>query len=309
MPKLNRRSFLAALAATAACSSDSSESAPPSTPESSILDLHQHPSYRGRTHEQLLAHQQELGVTNTVLLPGAGWMLEVIRGNEESAGLVQQYAHRFVRFANADPQEPNAIETLSKHLDAGAIGIGEQKFKVPVDSPEMRRVFDLARQRKVPVLLHFEHQNYNLGIENFSKILEAYPDVTFIGHAQTWWGNVSADLDPTVMYPEGPVKPGGLTDRLLADYPNMYGDLSAGSGLNALTRDEDFAKGFVVRHADKLIWGSDCNCLDGKGAGRQNGECIGARCLAALRRLAPSQEIFQKIVFGNGRRTLGLART
>ena len=31
----------------------------------------------------------------------------------------------------------------------------------------------------------------------------------------------------------------GLTDRYLTDYPNMYGDLSATSGLNALTRDED----------------------------------------------------------------------
>ncbi len=32
------------------------------------------------------------------------------------------------------------------------------------------------------------------------------------------------------MYPKGPVTPGGLTDRYLSDYPNLYGDLSAGSG-------------------------------------------------------------------------------
>ena len=34
-----------------------------------------------------------------------------------------------------------------------------------------------------------------------------------------------------------------ITDRLLSDYPNMYGDMSAGSGLNALLRDEEHARG------------------------------------------------------------------
>jgi hypothetical protein len=32
------------------------------------------------------------------------------------------------------------------------------------------------------------------------------------------------------MYPKTPVTPGGITDRLLSDYPNMFGDMSAGSG-------------------------------------------------------------------------------
>ena len=41
-------------------------------------------------------------------------------------------------------------------------------------------------------------------------------------------------------YPEGPIKPGGITDKLLGDYANLYGDLSANSGNNALSRDPDF---------------------------------------------------------------------
>ena len=32
-----------------------------------------------------------------------------------------------------------------------------------------------------------------------------------------------------------------ITDRLLSDFPNMFGDHSAGSGLNFLTRDPDHA--------------------------------------------------------------------
>ena len=80
--------------------------------------------------------------------------------------------------------------------------------------------------------------------------------------------------------------PGGLTDRYLSDYPNMYGDLSAGSGLNALTRDEDFTRDFLTRHRDKLLFGSDCNDRDGGGP-----DCLGARIVAAVRRLAATRQI------------------
>ena len=35
----------------------------------------------------------------------------------------------------------------------------------------------------------------------------------------------------------GPIARGGITDKLLGDYPNLFGDLSANSGNNALSRD------------------------------------------------------------------------
>jgi hypothetical protein len=55
-------------------------------------------------------------------------------------------------------------------------------------------------------------------------MLERFPKVNFIGHAQTWWGNIDRNHQQAVMYPKGPVTPGGITDRLLADYPNAFGD-------------------------------------------------------------------------------------
>src|SRR3546814_15461815 len=97
-------------------------------------------------------------------------------------------------------------------------------------------------------------------------MLEKYPKVNVIGHAQTWWSNVDkAHDDQRVLYPKTAVSPGGITDQLLRDYPNMYGDLSAGSGLNSLTRDEAHARGFLERHKDQLLYGSDCNDVVGKG--------------------------------------------
>ena len=58
-------------------------------------------------------------------------------------------------------------------------------------------------------------------------------------------------------YPKGPVKPGGAIDRLMDRYGNIYGDLSAGSGLNALRRDPDFGREFLIRRADRLLFGTD----------------------------------------------------
>ena len=180
-------------------------------------------------------------------------------------------------------------------IGMGAKIIGEQKFGVPCDSPESERLYHLAEQYNVPVILHFQHERYNLGIERFDKVLAKFPKVNFIGHAQTFWANVDANpANQTVLYPKGPITPGGLTDRLLRDFPNMYGDLSAGSGLNALTRDEEHTRAFFERHQDKLMFGSDC--ADAVGVGT---ECTGAGILEAVRRLAPSKAIERKLLWEN----------
>lgn len=86
----------------------------------------------------------------------------------------------------------------------------------------------------------------------------------------------------------------------MSDYANLYGDLSAGSGANALTRDPDFAQDFLERHYKKLLWGSDCPCRDGKGAGEHGGACIAGTSLAALRKLVPDAAKRRRILYENG---------
>ena len=103
------------------------------------------------------------------------------------------------------------------------------------------------------------------------------------------------------MYPKGKVTPGGITDRCSPTIANVYADLSAGSGLNALLRDEDHARGFLARHQDKLMFGSDCSDSVGTGPA-----CSGSQCIAALRRLAPSQDILQNILSANATKILKL---
>ncbi|HEY6402649.1 MAG TPA: amidohydrolase, partial [Blastocatellia bacterium] len=196
-----------------------------------IVDLHQHTNYHGRTDEQLIAHQRVMGISRTVLLPaGSKYGLAAgCGGNDTVVRLARAYPKEFVYFANELPDLPETRAVIEKYLKLGAIGIGEQKFPVDCDSKPMRLIAEIAKAHNVPVLMHFQHETYNMGFERFHKMLERYPTVNFIGHAQTWWGNIDKNHQQSVMYPKGPVTPGGITDRLLADYPNVYGDLSAGS--------------------------------------------------------------------------------
>jgi predicted TIM-barrel fold metal-dependent hydrolase len=269
-----------------------------------IIDIHQHTNYHDRADEQLIAHQHTMGITRTVLLPaGSKYGLAASAGgNDTVLRLARAYPKEFVFFANELPDLPETKSVIEKYLKLGAIGIGEQKFHVDCDSKPMQLIAEIAKAHNVPVLMHFQHETYNMGIERFHKMLDKYPTVNFIGHAQTWWGNIDKNHQQPVMYPKGPVTPGGITDRLLADYPNIYGDLSAGSALNALRRDEDHAREFLKRHQNKLLFGSDCE--DGEGNGSK---CIGTQQLEMIRRIAADAAAIRKILHDNAARLLKIS--
>ena len=71
-------------------------------------------------------------------------------------------------------------------------------------------------------------------------------------------GHISKDeLYRTMPYPDGPVIPGGEIERLLETYPNLYCDISANSGLRALSRDTEYSKRFLARFSDRVLYGRD----------------------------------------------------
>jgi len=305
---MHRREFLTATTGVLLGAVD-----PAFAPAEPIIDIHQHVGYSGRTDDALVAHQRAMGATTTVLLPAgrpvnrpsthdgvSNGLQAKCLGNDACDRLARAHRRAFRFGANEVPDLPDATAEIERYLRRGAVIIAEQKFGVECDSPEMQRIYALAQDHRVPVLMHWQFQMYNYGFERFHTMLEKFPRVNFIGHAQTWWANIDKNhLDQSVLYPKGPVTPGGLTDRYLADYPNMYGDLSAQSGQNALTRDEAFTRDFLVRHQNKLLFGSDCT--DTVGAGPT---CIGAQTIGVVRRLAASRRIERKLLYDNARRLL-----
>ena len=307
---LNRRQFLGT-AASAVTAANLQAQAP--TWPSPVLDLHFH---MRRDPESNAAHLDGCGVTKANLLTRAG-ALEQVHATQS------KYPNRFVWFASSDITRPEAEKLLTQAVKDGAGGFGEIKFHVAADGPELRRMYALAGELDVPILIHFQEvphfENegvWSTGFARFETVLKAYPKTRFIGHADAFWANVSAGYANDVAYPTGSIKRGGLTDRLLSDYPNLFGDLSANSGNNALSRDPEFTAGFLVRHQDKLIFGSDCGCTDGKGTGvgqannpaanRLAGKCVARETLTLLSKSA-SPAIFRKLAWDNAHKLLRLS--
>jgi predicted TIM-barrel fold metal-dependent hydrolase len=315
MKQLDRREFLAASSLALLNLFDDNLGAQTPAPREPIIDIHQHVGYAGRADDALLIHQRAMGATTTILLPAgrpvsrpsthdgvANGLQAQCLGNEACYQLARAHSKEYVSGANEVPDLEDALQEIERYLKRGAVIIGEQKFGVECDSPAMQKIYELAQAHRVPVLMHWQFDMYNYGLERFDKMLAKYPSVNFIGHAQTWWANIDKNHTTKAgLYPKGPVTRGGLTDRYLSDYSNMYGDLSAGSGLNALTRDEDFTRDFLQRHQSKLLFGSDCT--DGEGAGPK---CLGAQTIAVLRRLAGNKNIERKILHDNAKKLFRL---
>lgn len=281
-----------------------------------VIDIHQHTRYHDRNDLEMVRHQRRMGADLSILLPAGEYVDTPATGNGESNGLggvnaggnascravANRYPNEFLFGANAVPDMPDAVKQLEQYLEHGACVIGEMKFRLACDSPQMKRIYEVAQAWNVPVLLHWQHGRYNLGFERFHNVLEAYPRVNFIGHAQTWWVNIDkSHEDQSVLYPDGSVTAGGWTDRLLTDYPNIYGDLSAGSGLNALRRDMEHAAWFLDKHQDKLLYGSDCADVEGVGDA-----CQGHSTLETVRSLCTSREMEEKLLYGNAKRLFNL---
>lgn len=281
-----------------------------------VIDIHQHTRYHDRNDLEMVRHQREMGISHTILLPAGEYVETPATHGGESNGLggvnaggnascravANRYPSEFLFGANAVPDMPDAVSQLEETLEEGACVIGEMKYGLACDDPRMKRIYEVAQAWNVPVLLHWQHDRYNLGFERFHKVLEAYPRVTFIGHAQTWWANIDqAHEDQSNLYPDGSVTAGGWTDTLLSDYENCYGDLSAGSGLNSLQRDMEHAAWFLEKHQNKLFYGSDCADVEGTGDA-----CQGYGTLKTVRSLCRSREMEEKLLYGNAKRVFNL---
>ena len=88
-----------------------------------------------------------------------------------------------------------------------------------------------------------------------------------------------------------------MVERIFRTFPNVYGDLSAGSGYNAVTRDPAFGAKFLERWQDRVCFGTDYL------QPRQ-------RCpiVEFIREVDISRRARRKITEGNARRILKLKR-
>ena len=271
-----------------------------------MIDIHTHIGFRMKVDDEpyspdeLLPDMDRYGIEKAVLLP-----IESPEGHwhyvltEEVLAAANAHPDRFIPFGAVDPRSGNLEPRIRRLRDLGCVGFGEHKCGVPFDDPRSMTIYQLCGELGMPVLFHGGGVGGINGDEThlprLEKCLQECADTIFIGHAAFWF-SISSDYAGTGGYPQGPIMPVGATDRLMTDYANLYGDLSAMSGWGAIARDPDFGNDFIRRHRDRLLFGTD---LLSRG---QELPILGMREV-----LDVPDDIYAAIAHGNAARLLGLS--
>lgn len=287
-----------------------------------IIDSHQHVFWHGRNDADLVADMEEHGIDQAWLLtweipvdqelPGTyhGVLNPThVRPDGTHRGIVlddllkarDRFPDRFVLGYCPDPLVGDASELFEAAYHMHRVRVcGEWKFRMLFDDPRCLELFRKAGELGCPVVLHLGvpylmsaesgqlilQQNWYGGtVDNLERALQACPQTNFVGHAPGFWRHISgdADQDPSA-YSTSAVTEGGRLYDLFDLYPNLYADLSAGSGLKALKRDPVHSRIFVERFADQLLFGRDY---------------YGSELLHFLQSLDLTESVQQKIYCGN----------
>jgi len=248
-----------------------------------FIDLHMHTTRlatvsringsRFARPEELVGIMDNLGVSKGCLLPLVSPECSICyTTTEEMIAVARDYPNRFIPFCNIDPRvDGNSPRTdLRRYLEffiaAGCKGLGEVTCNLPFDDPRVVNLFDACQACKLPVTIHIAPEQggyYGLvdapGLPGLENTLKHFPDCKILGHSQPFWAEMSTDFGPAGRngYPRGPVLPGGRLPQLFERYPNLYGDLSAGSGFNAINRDPEFGYAFLERYRERLFFALD----------------------------------------------------
>lgn len=311
MRTVSRRTFLTTTGAACCVAATAAQRALGETKDEKrfkLIDCHLHFNHKLRSIADTVKHIEATGTDKAFILPLETGEGKVLLKTETVLEALQEYPDRIIPFCQSDVRRPDVLQRIRTYHELGCRGIGEQKEHLPLSDPRIEGIIALCDDLNWPITIHFQDSKngYNQGIaDHLESYLKKYKRVRIIGHAQSFWAHISADVPPPekTLYPTGPVKPGGLIDRLLGEYPNLYADLSAGSGYTAISRDEDFSAGFLERHRKQLLFGSDCPCFDGRG-GNANGVCFSTRLQKFLRRMVNNEDTLKDIFHDNAIRAL-----
>lgn len=210
----------------------------------------------------------ERGIVLPLMSPEA---LRFVQSNEEMEYIANKFTNLFFWFCNIDPRmgknscNSDLSEIITRYKKRGAKGVGEITANMYIDDPLMENLFYHCEQCDMPVIIHMASKRYgcygvidDLGLPRLEKMLKKYPRLKIFGHAQCFWNEIGNNVteENRVEYVKGKVVEGAVV-RLMREYPNLYCDLSAGSGYNALSRDDDFAYKFIEEFGDRLFYGTD----------------------------------------------------
>lgn len=247
-----------------------------------LIDIHTHASlYRTVprsngdffvTPDEIISMLDQNGIDMAVVLPLVSpSMRSTLIPSEQVIEICSRYPDRLIPFCNLDPrQEKNTPDAdFTRYFEVykalGCKGVGELTTNLYFDDPLVANLFRHCEAAGLPLTFHiapkaggFYGLVDDLHLPRLEATLQRFPGLRLLGHSQPFWAEISADVteENRNSYPDGPVTPGRLVE-LFDKHPNLYGDLSAGSGHNAVSRDPEFGYRFMETYQDRLLFGTD----------------------------------------------------
>lgn len=289
--------------------------------EKIFIDIHSH-AYRKPCPfpnrfclpNELLAIYEQVGIERGVLQPLVSPEVYLPQSNDDIIEMVQNSGGKFIAFCNIDPRAlTNSCEAplgnlLRYYRDLGVKGLGEFMPNLPFLDPLVQNMFKHVQDVGFPLCFDLRTSiglGYGLydeaGLPQLEYCLQRFSKLVFLGHGPPFWAEIGRLETPhdRAGYPKYAIKEEGVVPRLMRRYPNLYGDLSAGSGFNALDRDPEYALKFLHEFQDRLLFGTDICKPDGKAPL--------AQFLLDLRREKKiSEEVFEKIARKNAIKLLNI---
>jgi len=170
------------------------------------------------------------------------------KNEEERATMLENfrpYKGRIDRMTILDAGEVETVDAamtfLKREMADGAIAFGEHYgVGLMFDDPKNLLLYEACEKAGLPVMFHID-QNKNMvepGMARVDRVLKMFPNCKLIAHAY-WWRQLKD------------------ADRQLQEHPNLYADMSGHVVVDVLNRDRKFAREFLIRNQDKILWATD----------------------------------------------------
>lgn len=222
--------------------------------------------------EQLVKMHDDLDIDRAVLLPLVSSEVYVPQSVGEIIEICRESNGRFIPFCNIDPRVlTNTSDAplgylLEYYRKLGCKGMGEVLPNMEFLDPKLQNLFYHCEQTGFPVLFDLsaaKGESYGIyddaGLPQLEQCLERFPNLIFIGHGPAFWaelGTLEKEEDRRG-YPKYPVYDEGRVPKLMRSHKNLWVDLSAGSGANAMRRDLEYSIGFINEFSDRIMFGTD----------------------------------------------------
>lgn len=201
------------------------------------------------------------------------------------------YKGRIDRMCILDPGEvqsvDEAVAILKREISDGAVAFGEHYgVELMFDDPKNLMLYEACEKTGLPVMFHID-QNKNMvepGMARVDRVLRMFPKCKLVAHAY-WWRQLQ----------------NGSCDRQLQEHPNLYADMSGQVVVQVLGRDLKYAREFLIRNQDKILWATDEGWWSFGNKDRQMN-----RHYTFLEELDLPAEVLRKIYRDNSRKVYGL---